>query len=92
MTALSHLSLLHQKTKNPFKVIFLQILVFSCSSTLIDNSMQMMAYRHGFLVSLLYLIFLLDIHSAALNFVPVFYKSTHLPTIQFSWHGLGSSG
>ena len=52
----------------------------------------MMAYRHGFLVSVLYLIFLLDIHSAALKFVPLFYKSTHLPTIQFSWHGLGSSG
>ena len=54
--------------------------------------MLMMAYRHGFLVSVLYLIFLLDIHSVALNSVPVFYKSTYLPTIQFSWHGLGSSG
>ena len=51
-----------------------------------------MAYRHGFLVAVLYLIFLLDIHSGALNSVPVFYKSTNLPTIQFSWHGLGSSG
>ena len=28
----------------------------------------------------------------ALKFVPVFYKSTHLPTVQFSWHGPGSSG
>ena len=54
--------------------------------------MQMMAFRHGFLVSVLYLIFLLDIHSAALKFVPVFYKSTHLPTVQFSWHGPGSTG
>ena len=52
----------------------------------------MMAYRHGFLVSVFYLIFLLDIHSAALKFAPVFYKSTHLPIIQFSWHGPGSSG
>ena len=51
----------------------------------------MMAYRHGFLVSVLCLIFLLNIHSTALKFVPVFYKSMHLPIIQFSWHGLGSS-
>ena len=51
-----------------------------------------MAYRHGFLVSMLCLIFLLNIHSIVLKLVPVFYNSMHLPTVQFSWHGLGSSG
>ena len=40
---------------------------------------------------MLCLIFLLNIHSTALKFVPVFYKSMHLPIVQFSWHGLGSS-
>ena len=55
-----------------------------------SRSVSMMAFRHGFLVSVLCLIFLLNIHSTALKFVPVFYKSMHLPTVQFSWHGLGS--
>ena len=40
---------------------------------------------------MLCLIFLLNIHFTALKFVPVFYKSMHLPIVQFSWHGLGSS-
>ena len=56
-----------------------------------SRSVSMMAFRHGFLVSVLCLIFLLNIHSTALKFVPVFYKSMHLPIVQFSWHGLGSS-
>ena len=56
-----------------------------------SRPVSMMAYRHGFLVSVLCLIFLLNIHSTALKFVPVFYKSMHLPIVQFSWHGLGSS-
>ena len=51
-----------------------------------------MAYRHEFLVSMLCLIFLLNIHSTVLKLVPVFYNSMHLPTVQFSWHDLGSSG
>ena len=41
---------------------------------------------------MLCLIFLLNIHSIVLKLVPVFYNSMHLPTVQFSWHGLGSSG
>ena len=52
-----------------------------------SRSVSMMAFRHGFLVSVLCLIFLLNIHSTALEFVPVFYKSMHLPIV----HGLGSS-
>ena len=57
-----------------------------------SRSVSMMAFRHGFLVSVLCLIFLLNIHFTALKFVPVFYKSMHLPKVQFSWHGLDSSG
>jgi len=60
------------------KNIFLHFSAFESNLVVFCNicitqraeDMQMMAYSHGFLVSVLYLVFLLDIHSAVLKFVP----------------------